>query len=153
MTELKPCPWCGGTDLDIATGVSGWRYVGCKGECLGKAGDLREDAWQALPRRDDTQESDAQALLRELLWSQHPCMGKYGDDGEQQCGNCGIDFKRMSASDIRDALDRRGVRYIVSETDAQAVRAALEELVDAWRKGDDIVGAIAAAEAALKREA
>jgi len=40
--------------------------------------------------------------LRWLLWASHPCSGKYGDDGELQCG-CflpTIDFKRDSAEEI-----------------------------------------------------
>lgn len=40
--------------------------------------------------------------LRSLLWLRHGCesSAKYGDDGEMQCNQCGIDFKRMLASDI-----------------------------------------------------
>jgi len=42
--------------------------------------------------------------LRELLWAQHPCEGKYGDDGELQCNRLPffIDFKR----DPVDRLER-----------------------------------------------
>lgn len=34
--------------------------------------------------------------LRSLLWANHPCDGKYGDDGELQCNRLPfpIDFKR-----------------------------------------------------------
>ena len=41
-------------------------------------------------------------LLRKLLWVRHGCPfpALYGDDGEMQCHNCGIDFKRMAAKDI-----------------------------------------------------
>jgi len=37
----------------------------------------------------------AEAKL-ECMWLHHPCppQARYGDDGEMQCGNCGIDFKR-----------------------------------------------------------
>ena len=40
--------------------------------------------------------------LRDLLWASHACTGKYGDDGELQCG-CFlpiIDFLRDSPEDI-----------------------------------------------------
>lgn len=42
--------------------------------------------------------------LKKLLWLRHGCSiaGLYGDDGEMQCGNCMIDFKRMSAQEIED---------------------------------------------------
>jgi hypothetical protein len=34
--------------------------------------------------------------LRKLLWLRHGCPipSLYGDDGEMQCSECGIDFKR-----------------------------------------------------------
>ncbi len=40
-------------------------------------------------------------ILRRLLWLNHGCTHLYGDDGEMQCNVCRIDFKRMTASDIR----------------------------------------------------
>ena len=44
--------------------------------------------------------------LRELLWSTHPCQGKYGDDGELQCNatTCLIDFKRDTVQEIENKL-------------------------------------------------
>ncbi|HDZ26528.1 hypothetical protein LCGC14_0669490 [marine sediment metagenome] len=44
-------------------------------------------------------------ILRRLLWLRHGCPSNalYGDDGELQCHNCIIDFKRISAR----ALDKR----------------------------------------------
>ncbi len=42
--------------------------------------------------------------LRYLLWCMHPCIGKYGDDGEMQCP-CGIDFRRDSV----DVIERKTV--------------------------------------------
>jgi len=50
--------------------------------------------------------------LRYLLWAQHPCLWKYGDDGEMQCGACGIDFKRDSASSIEEKFYQRGLRIL-----------------------------------------
>ena len=42
--------------------------------------------------------------FRKLLWIRHGCdfLSLYGDDGEMQCNQCMIDFKRMSAEDIED---------------------------------------------------
>lgn len=53
------------------------------------AQDLAKDICGLIPIR----ENDA---LRKLLWEQHPCKGKYGDDGERQCSRLPfiIDFKR-----------------------------------------------------------
>ena len=41
-------------------------------------------------------------VLRKLLWLRHGCPFHflYGDDGEMQCHNCGIDFKRTLAKSI-----------------------------------------------------
>ena len=40
--------------------------------------------------------------LRILLWQNHACEGKYGDDGELQCNRLPfwIDFKRDSVDEI-----------------------------------------------------
>lgn len=45
---------------------------------------------------------DENLLLRKLLWLRHGCPFRalYGDDGEMQCHNCCIDFKRDSAEKI-----------------------------------------------------
>ena len=45
------------------------------------------------------------ALLRKLLWLRHDrehFAGLYGDDGEMQCGQCGVDFKLLPAESIQD---------------------------------------------------
>ena len=41
-------------------------------------------------------------LLRRLLWLRHGCPfgALYGDDGEMQCSECLVDFKRMDPNDI-----------------------------------------------------
>jgi hypothetical protein len=51
-------------------------------------------------------EEDEIAELRKLLWFRHGCpiSALYGDDGEMQCGRCGIDFKRDSAESIERKL-------------------------------------------------
>jgi len=55
-------------------------------------------------------------LLRYLLWNEHPCEGKYGDDGEMQCGACGIDFKRDNADTIQTKLfQTRLLKYAVGQ--------------------------------------
>jgi hypothetical protein len=51
-------------------------------------------------------------VLRELLWLNHGCPVStlYGDDGEMQCGKCGIDFKLMPAAEIKAAFIKRGIK-------------------------------------------
>lgn len=46
--------------------------------------------------------SEENYRLRVLLWSNHPCEGKYGDDGELQCNRLPflIDFKRDSINEL-----------------------------------------------------
>lgn len=48
--------------------------------------------------------------LRELLWLRHGCsfFQLYGDDGEMQCTNCMIDFKRESVENISSKFAQRG---------------------------------------------
>ena len=52
--------------------------------------------------------------LRELLWITHPCVEKYGDDGELQCNqpDCMIDFKRMPAQEITQRLLDKGLQML-----------------------------------------
>lgn len=41
-------------------------------------------------------------ILRELLWLNHGhTCGLYGDDGEMQCSECELDFKRHSVEIIK----------------------------------------------------
>ena len=44
--------------------------------------------------------------LRQLLWLAHLGVGHacYGDDGEMQCSQCRIDFKRDSVIDIENRI-------------------------------------------------
>lgn len=48
--------------------------------------------------------------LRQLLWLSHGCSMLYGDDGEMQCQECRVDFKRASIDRISEALRQRGIR-------------------------------------------
>ena len=50
--------------------------------------------------------------FRRLLFATHPCVGKYGDDGEMQCNACGIDFLRDEAVDIHKRIVDRGLRLL-----------------------------------------
>ena len=52
----------------------------------------------------------AEKKLRELLFAEHNCDAKYGDDGERQCGNCGIDFRRDSVDEIEAKTSNRNYR-------------------------------------------
>lgn len=51
------------------------------------------------------------AILRRLLWLRHGCAhaALYGDDGEMQCANCRIDFKRDATERIEEVFHRQAV--------------------------------------------
>jgi len=54
-------------------------------------------------------------ILRRLLWLSHGCPfpALYGDDGEMQCHNCCLDFKRDSAQRIDEKFTAIGMeKYI-----------------------------------------
>lgn len=63
-------------------------------------------------------------LLRKLLWLRHGHDGLYGDDGEMQCGRCGVDFKRQSAAEIDEAFYNAGLRALSEKALAEKERAA-----------------------------
>jgi hypothetical protein len=74
-----------------------------KGELLRVSSDRATLDGLANERLDRalSAERDVSAARR-LLFLTHPCDGKYGDDGELQCGQCMIDFKR-DPIDVIDA--------------------------------------------------
>lgn len=49
-------------------------------------------------------EREWEKYCREVLWLGHGCppAAQYGDDGEMQCGACGMDFKRLTLDEIRE---------------------------------------------------
>ena len=53
-------------------------------------------------------------LLRKLLWLRHGCPlhTLYGDDGEMQCGICGIDFLRSSPRKIQEVWYNASLRVL-----------------------------------------
>lgn len=66
---------------------------------------------------------EALALFRQLLWVNHGCPlpALYGDDGEMQCHCCGIDFKRLEPSQIRDVWQRRNLAALAGREEAADV--------------------------------
>lgn len=68
------------------------------------------DALAASVRELEAEE----ALLRRLLWLRHGCPVQtlYGDDGEMQCGTCGIDFVRATAETIQAIWRRAAIESI-----------------------------------------
>jgi hypothetical protein len=56
--------------------------------------------------------TDEELTLRKLLWIRHGCSGLYGDDGEMQCGQCLIDFKREPAADIEARFQQIGMEKL-----------------------------------------
>jgi len=53
--------------------------------------------------------------LRKLLWLNHGCplMVLYGDDGEMQCPECRIDFKRDDPDKIEKVWVDRNLKVIM----------------------------------------
>jgi hypothetical protein len=54
-------------------------------------------------------------LLRELLWMRHGCVGLYGDDGEMQCSQCNLDFKRASPANIKNRFVNHGLAKLAAD--------------------------------------
>jgi hypothetical protein len=48
--------------------------------------------------------------LRKLLWINHGHSQLYGDDGEMQCHECGLDFKRDTIKQIAEGLKESSLR-------------------------------------------
>jgi predicted transglutaminase-like cysteine proteinase len=44
--------------------------------------------------------------LRKLLWLNHGHSQLYGDDGEMQCHECGLDFKRDPVARIAEVFEK-----------------------------------------------
>lgn len=55
-------------------------------------------------KEDNEKLKEENKILRELILFSHGCDSNaiYGDDGEKQCRQCGIDFKRISAVEIQN---------------------------------------------------
>ena len=68
-------------------------------------------------------------ILRELLFMEHHCDAKYGDDGEMQCGKCMIDFRRDSAEEIKRKIAARNL---------ERMKKWSEENPDYWEKNRGI---------------
>lgn len=63
---------------------------------------------------------------RQLAFTNHACIGKYGDDGEMQCNKCFIDFKRQSPEEISERLYINGVAWMNQEqTELKGMQADL----------------------------
>ena len=60
MSELKPCPFCGGRAIMVYLQYSGYRYVRCEGECCEQSMtyETTEEAIYKWNRRADRGEID-----------------------------------------------------------------------------------------------
>jgi hypothetical protein len=63
---------------------------------------------------------------RRLLWLRHGHRGLYGDDGEMQCNECGVDFKRDSIEAVVDA-NRAAMRELGFAAGIEAAAKLMEE--------------------------
>jgi len=75
---------------------------------------------------------DNEIMLRRGLWASHGHAGIYGDDGEMQCGECGIDYKRDSVESIIAKRTENGLRKLAAPTFEEPLREAVTAgMVDA----------------------
>lgn len=81
--------------------------------------------WKDKPHRLVYDLVEEVVALRRLLWIRHDNHfgALYGDDGEMQCGACGLDFKLMSAKDLSDFWTAHNIKKL------QELMPGLEELV------------------------
>jgi hypothetical protein len=84
----------------------------------------------------------AEETLRELLFRQHPCDGKYGDDGEMQCAACKIDFRRDTAEEIRTKMNEvvkaRIAAYAKEREDPSLQSTLANEVVEIIKRTREI---------------
>lgn len=69
----------------------------------------RLESYDAMREREQS--------LRRELWLSHGHTGIYGDDGEMQCGECGIDYKRDSVESIIQRRNDNGLRKLFTPTE------------------------------------
>jgi Lar family restriction alleviation protein len=71
MAEIKPCPFCGHTNVEILEGSTfRWRFAGCV-ECGAQSGEIRAqttgdgtpDEWEAKARADAIEEWNKRAAV------------------------------------------------------------------------------------------
>ena len=82
MSEQRDCKRCGS-----------WYYPACQGICTYPEPQSQLDRLAA-----------ERETLRYLLWLHHGHDRLYGDDGEMQCSQCGMDFKRAPIALIQERL-------------------------------------------------
>jgi hypothetical protein len=72
-------------------------------------------------------------FIREVLWANHGCtlLSLYGDDGELQCGNCRMDFRREPLPFLIGTLMARG-RLHAGIPPAAVPVSQLRGLLEAW---------------------
>ena len=54
--------------------------------------------------------------LRKLLWLNHGHFKLYGDDGEMQCHECGLDFKRDPVERIVEVFENEKIQKLLAES-------------------------------------
>jgi len=81
-------------------------------------------AFSILKERNEV--NDENRRLRKLLWLIHGHQGLYGDDGEMQCGQCQIDYKRDPIETIESKRWDRGIRQL---NENEILRGIVQSLV------------------------
>lgn len=92
--ELKPCPFCGGTNLRIMGGIG--KYVRCS-DCDASCGHLpgdgcNADEWHAAEAWNTRWHEQKEYLCGAAAWQAGECLGYARFDGEplEMCKQCDI---------------------------------------------------------------
>ena len=87
-------------------------------------------------------QSERELTLRRMLWLSHGCHGLYGDDGEMQCPECRLDFRRDPVETIDRRITERGMRRLAGGDADQSRRMAnaLERIAKALGETGHTVG-------------
>lgn len=65
-----------------------------------------------LAKHAEGHPSEAELMLRREVWLLHGHQGLYGDDGEMQCAECNLDYKRAPVEGIVECIQALGLRKL-----------------------------------------
>ena len=80
------------------------------------------------------------AILRKFMWVNHGCSphALYGDDGEMQCGNCLLDFKRMPIKELNKSIVKERIKRMRANQEQSTEPVQVDE--DTKNVIDNLVG-------------
>ena len=79
-------------------------------------------------------------ILRKFMWVNHGCSphALYGDDGEMQCGNCLLDFKRMPIKELNKSIVKERIKRMRANQEQSTEPVQVDE--DTKNVIDNLVG-------------